>query len=192
MCGRQAIGGLTHPLCKGRYDIDGVFASLVYRGITKKLIYQFKFQPFLTDVRNVMGDLFYEGLIQQELFFTALRKDAVVVPIPLYKQRERERGYNQSMILASDLGKRLQLPVFNLLERIRQTRSQIGKTQEERRENIKGAFSVKEGYKKFLVGKTVFLVDDVVTSGATMNEAAKTLKKAKTGNVYGLAFAHGV
>lgn len=188
VCGRQAVSGITHPVCRGRYDIDGVFASIVYRGVAKKLVYQFKFQPYLTDLRHVVADLFYEGLIQQELFYKIPQEKTILVPIPLHSKRLRSRGYNQAEILAVDLSKRLGLPVKNILTRMRQTTSQVGKTQKERRENIKGVFQLKGTVE----GKAVLLVDDVLTSGATMNEAAKTLKRAGVKEVWGLALAHGL
>lgn len=192
VCGKQAVGGLTHPTCKGRYDIDGVFASLVYRSVAKKLIYQFKFQPYLKDLQHVMGELFYEGIIQREEFFNVPKERVLLSPIPLSRQRERKRGYNQAMILAGGLGRRLNLPVKSFIIRIKQASSQVGKTQQERWENVKGAFAVEESDKQLLKGKTIFLIDDVVTSGATMNEAAKMLKRAGAKRVYGLAFAHGI
>lgn len=189
VCGRRAIGGLTHPGCQTKYSIDGVFASVIYRGITKKLVYQFKFQPNLRDLRLTIGDLFYEGLIQQEGFYQALEQGSCLVPIPLHSSRARERGYNQAVLLAEDLGKKLHLPVKGLLIRKNKTSSQVGKTEIERRENIKGAFEVSGDLTKAI--HTVFLIDDVVTSGATFNEAAGILKKAGVKRVWGLAFAHG-
>ena len=67
----------------------------------------------------------------------------MLVPVPLHSQRERNRGYNQAEILAVDLGKRLGVPVKDILTRVKPTTSQVGKTQKERRENIKGGISVK-------------------------------------------------
>ncbi len=190
VCGRGAIGGITHPGCHTRYSIDGVFASVIYKGITKKLVYQFKFQPNLSDLKRTIGDLFYEGLIQQEGFYQALEQGSCLVSVPLHSSRMRERGYNQASLLAQGLGGKLDLPVSNLLLRKNKTMSQVGKTEAERRENMKGAFAVSRLHFKEV--STVFLVDDVLTSGATFNEAANILKRAGVKKVWGLAFAHGV
>lgn len=190
VCGRAAIGGNTHPGCRTKYSIDGVFASVIYRGITKKLVYQFKFQPNLSDLQRIIGDLFYEGLIQQEGFYKALTGDSCLVPVPLHSSRLRERGYNQAGLLAQVLGRKLDLSVNNLLLRNSKTTSQVGKTEAERRKNIKGAFETRGS--PVQIPHTVFLVDDVVTSGATFNEAANTLKRAGVKKVWGLAFAHGI
>lgn len=66
VCQRQAMGGLTDPVCKTRYSIDGVFPSLVYKGVVKNLVYVFKYPPSLTDMQTQLVDLFYEGIIQNE------------------------------------------------------------------------------------------------------------------------------
>lgn len=190
MCSRPAISGLTHPSCHKRYGIDGVFSSLVYKGVTKKLIYQFKFEPYLSDLSSTLGELLYEGIIQQEAFFKAQNSNAILVPIPLHKSRYRKRGYNQALLLAGDLGKRLAMPVRPLLTREKLTKTQVGLTLEERRENIKGAFAL-ESKELQLSEMTIFLVDDILTSGATLAEAAKVLKKAGAEKVWGITLAHG-
>ncbi len=187
VCSRPSLDGRTHPLCKGRYDIDGFIAGLVYKGIIKRLLYQFKFKPYLFDLRATIADLFYESLIQNELFMQIDRYAAIFCPIPLHKTKLKMRDYNQAELLARDLSERFSRPLQIVLKRKKETASQVGKTRKERRINLQGAFEVI--YK--INGKTIFLVDDVVTSGATLNEAAKTLKKAGAEKVWGLAFAHG-
>lgn len=191
VCQRAAIGGITHPVCKTRYSPDGVFSSLVYKGVVKKLVYKFKYNPNLTDLKSVLGDLFYEGLIQKEVFYKVMTKNSVLVPIPLHKSRGRKRGYNQAQILAKGLGKRLNIKILDCLDRAKNTKTQVGLKKEEREENIKGAFRIKPNFAKATRGKQVFLVDDVVTSGATLKEAAKVLKKSGVGKVYCVTLAHG-
>lgn len=193
VCGKRAVGGLTHPGCQGRYTIDGIFAALVFRGVCKKLVYQFKFQPNLNDLRKMMGELMYEGLIQQEVAVDILNKnDFVFIPIPLTRERLRMRGYNQAELLSRELSRFFLAPTLNALMRIKRTTSQVGKTRDERRENIKDAFALRVDQHVDVQKKIGILVDDVVTSGATMNEAARILKKAGFKKVYGVAFAHGV
>ena len=99
-----------------------------------------------------------------------------IVPVPLHRQRERERGFNQAEILASVLGNRLRRPVLRTaLERIRATPPQRGKPRERIR-NVRGAFGV--GKPEKIKDRTLLLVDDVFTTGATVNECAKILMKA--------------
>jgi len=188
VCQRQAMGGLTHPVCRTRYTIDGVFPSLVYKGVVKKIVHVFKYPPYLTDLQSQLIDLLSEGIIQKEEFVSLLDKSSIFVPIPLYPSKFRKRGYNQSVLLAQGLAKRLNLPVIDCLTRVRNTKTQVGLTKEERQKNIADAFALKFPIDNSL---QVFLVDDVVTSGSTMKEAAKILKKAGVKKVWGVTLAHG-
>ncbi len=190
ICQRPAIGGRTHPLCQTRYTIDGVFPSLVYQGVVKKLIYNFKYPPYLRDLQPLLLDFFYEGLIQKEAFCSLQSTRSVLVPIPLHSSRMKWRGYNQSMLLAQGMGKNLSVDVRDCLQRVKKTQTQVGLSQAKRAENMKDAFVLKKG---FIPAKytQVFLVDDVVTSGATLREAARVLKKAGVEKVWGITLAHG-
>lgn len=187
VCGRSGVDGITHPRCVGRYTIDGVSAALVYRGFVKRLIYQYKFDPHLFDMTQTLGDFLYESVIQQEPLQEYLGKDTVMMPVPLSKRRLRERGYNQAELLAKYLSKRLGVRYINISYRTRDTAKQVGKKEGERRENVKGAFIIKGK----VVSERVIIIDDIVTSGATMNELAKMLKKNGVKKVWGLALAHG-
>lgn len=192
ICQRPAIDGLTHPGCKTSFAIDGVFASLAYKGITKKLLHAFKYPPYLRDLQLDLLALFYEGLIQKEQCYQQIQKGGILVPIPLHAGKLRIRGYNQSALLAAGLAKRFNLPVWNGLQRIRPTETQTKLSKQDRQINIKGAFAIRKAdtarVKKFT---QVFLVDDILTSGATLAEAARILKKFGTKRVFGLTLAHG-
>lgn len=192
VCQRPAIGGLTHPVCKTPHGIDGNFPSLVYVGIVKKLIYTFKYPPYTTDLRDSMVELFYEGLIQKEQFYRQVTKESVFVPIPLHASKFRKRGYNQAYKLAKGLSKKFGIPVVDSLARIKNTKTQVGLTKKEREENIKDAFAVKKEYvAQMKTIPQVFLVDDVATSGSTLRESAKVLKRAGVKSVWGVTLAHG-
>ncbi|MFH1832865.1 MAG: ComF family protein [Candidatus Levyibacteriota bacterium] len=190
-CNRPSINGLTHPYCRGRYVIDGAFSSICYKGIAKKLIYSFKYKPYLSDLKKVLTDLFYEGLIQKEAFNKILEEsdEFILVPIPLHASKLKSRGYNQAEILASELAQRFNFNTQNLLERTKNTRSQVGLKEKERRENISGAFRIVNHKLSAISNKQVFLVDDVLTTGSTLAEAAKVLKKAGAKKVFGLTLA---
>ncbi len=183
--------GMTHPVCTTKYSIDGIFSCLVYTGIVKRLLFVFKFQPHITDIRGVLIDLFYEGFIQSEAFYRHVSKDALIMPIPLSGAKFRSRGYNQAALLAKGVAKKTQLHFLDGLKRVKHTESQVGKDREERKRNIRGALSLQKKLEPFIQGKTVFLVDDIVTSGATLREAAGVLKHYGAKKVFGLALAHG-
>lgn len=187
VCSKPAIDGITHPGCRTRYTIDGVFASVAYKGSIKKLLYQYKFSPYLSQLTPFLSELMYEGVIQFEPIIKIIEKNTALVPIPLTKKKARQRGYNQAELLAQELGKKLQLPIEKCLIRRSETKPQSELSREERRENIKNAFSVAAVPSQ----STIFLVDDIVTSGATFNEAAKVLKKNGAKIVWGVALAHG-
>jgi ComF family protein len=101
---------------------------------------------------------------------------ASLVPVPLAAARMRERGYNQSSLLAGELGKRWQIPVMPAaLVRSRATRSQTELTPEQRLGNVAGSFQLDERHREQIRGSHVMLVDDVVTTAATLNECARVL-----------------
>ncbi len=104
-------------------------------------------------------------------------KDAVVVPLPLAPRRKKERGFNQSELLAAPVAVRFNIPLAgDALERTRNTQAQADLKWERRKINVTGCFAVKNG--AAVAGKNVLLVDDVYTSGATAGEAVKALKSA--------------
>lgn len=111
------------------------------------------------------------------------------VPIPLHKQRERDRGFNQAYVLAKQLGKWLHIPVQQVIHRSRKTSPQAELNREERLTHLRGAFIVVD--ESIVRGKVIAVVDDVATTGTTLNEVAKVLKKTGVKKVYGVVFAHG-
>jgi len=140
------------------------------------------------DLKTTLADLFYESLIQQEGFQQVLAKQPILVPVPLHSLKLKRRGYNHAQILAEELAERCKLQDRDLLKRVKKTASQFGLKREERSKNVIGAFtlvsSIVESEYPY-----VFLVDDVLTTGATMLEAARVLKRGGVKGVWGLALA---
>ena len=159
--------------------------------MVKRLIYQFKYQPHLTDLKELLTELFYEGIIQHEGLQNAFVPSSIVVPIPLHAIKLRKRGYNQVEVLAKGIGKKTGIDVKNILVRSKKTESQFQLDREKRRVNLQNAFVLQDKYKNEIKNKTIVLVDDVVTSGATLLEAAKILKRGGADKVYGITLAHG-
>ncbi len=166
-------------------DYDQLRSAVVYGGIIQTLTVRFKhgdasyLAPIFADWLNKSSD----GLLEQADY---------MVPIPLHWTRLLWRRYNQSALLALSLLALLQSgPVYApfLLRRCRLTPSQGHKKLAERQQNVKDAFRIPEPYKALLKGKTVVLIDDVVTTGATLNECSRTLKEAGCRAVYALTVA---
>ena len=189
LCDKPTFNSLTHPMCKRKHSIDGCFSALTYNKTTQKLIYNFKYKPYLKDLTAVLSDLFYESIIQNEYFNNELKKSGwVFSPIPLSSSKLKKRGYNQSEILAKELSKKFNFPVQNVLKRVRETKTQVGLSNIDRKLNIKGVFDL-NNQKSIIKNKNVFLVDDVVTTGSTLNEAANVLKRNGAKRVIGLTLA---
>jgi ComF family protein len=112
----------------------------------------------------------------------------VLIPIPLQKKRLRWRGFNQAEEIAKELSLSLKIPLINcVLLKIWHTLPQVKLSEDRRKKNIAGAFSLKN--LNLIYGKSVLLVDDIYTTGSTMEEAAKTLKKSGVKKIIGLAIA---
>ena len=120
------------------------------------------------------------------------RRRTIVVPVPTSPSRERARGYNQAGLLAKGVSQTLALPLYSVLARSRSDRSQTSLSPEERRENVRGVFSVSGTAKTVLAGARVVLVDDVLTTGATAGEAARVLVAAGGSGVVLLTFARAL
>jgi ComF family protein len=125
-----------------------------------------------------------------------IEERAALVPVPLARSRQRERGYNQSELLAQELSRLWNVPVWNdVVTRERATRTQTELTPGERLSNVAGAFRVRESAAGKLRGAHVIIVDDVVTTGATLGACALALFEAGTRIIsyvtFGRAAAHG-
>jgi len=174
-----------------RLSLEGIWSVAVYEGVVKELIHQFKYKE-KKYLANPLGKLlvdFVEEYLEEERF-------DYIIPIPLEKARQKKRGYNQAELLARVLGEAVNKPIFtNLVERRKKTKPQFGLNREERFENLSGAFEISKSRKEdvaTIAGKTVLLLDDLATTGATLNECARALKEAGVSEVYGLVLAHGI
>lgn len=168
----------------------------------EKIFFNKVYSPFLYDgtIRNLVHLLKYNGYSKITGFMVQLMSDYLnrnvkgqiydgLIPIPLHPVKKRERGYNQALLLANDLSKILGIPVTdNLLFRKRYTETQTLKSHEERVSNLDNAFIIKD--KIDLKHKKYLLVDDVITTGSTVNQAAKLLKMQGADRTDVLTFAY--
>ncbi len=157
--------------------------SFYYEGNVKRAIWRFKFRSKLH-----YGDIFAKYMLDcfNEYYFNS-RIDYIVA-VPMSKHKKRSRGYNQTEILAKLLSKKCGVPcVKDGLIKVKDNKDQHGMTLSERRVNIKGVFGVNKNID--FHGKRVIIIDDVLTTGLTMYECAKMVKKSGAEAVYGIGIA---
>ncbi len=193
VCLKRSVIGKTHPGCKTPYALDGLSCGVVYKGVVKRVVFSFKYEPYTSNLKETMGKLFTEMISQNELYMLLLPQRPIVMPIPLSFRKLKKRGYNQSELLGRELSKSFDLEInTKILKRIRHTNPQFKLDKVSRFQNVKDAFEVSDVYKDKLKGATVLLVDDLATSCATLRECAKILKRKGAKEVYGVTFAREV
>lgn len=171
-------------------DSSFVLAAAGFYGdeILDPLIALLKYQK-IRQAAIPLGEILSRYLKELSKNYELELKDFLIIPIPLYRQKEKQRGFNQSYMLASQLSKNTGLPTTNnILKRIKNTASQVELKDREKREiNIKNCFVVEKP--ELLFQKNVIILDDVFTTGATMKEAVSVIKKAGVKKVIGLVIA---
>ncbi|MCC7038015.1 MAG: ComF family protein [Alphaproteobacteria bacterium] len=181
------FGSSAGTICVGCIDEEPEFtrarSAVVYNDASRKLVIGFKYGDRLHTVQTFVPWLARAG--------EALIADAdIVIPVPLHFRRLWQRRFNQSAVLGELLAKRSNLAFApDALTRQRYTVKQKGLSRKERHANVRGAFAVDGKQAASLIGKNILLVDDVFTSGATLNECARVLKKAGAAQVYVLTIA---
>jgi ComF family protein len=164
-CGEPApaIEGMCGLCMKGERTFDFARSALLFTPALREIIHHLKYSDRVS-LAGPLGDILKDCL-QREAFTGNL-----IIPVPLHSSRERQRGYNQAELIAKRLGRPM---TTRMLRRRKNTPSQTGLTRAERKRNLAAAFEVRRP-----VTGTVIVVDDVYTTGSTMNEVARTLKRA--------------
>ncbi len=146
---------------------DRLIAPFSYEPPIQRLIIDLKFHHQLVNAK-ILGSLLAKRL-------SDIEKPDIIIPVPLHKKRLRERGFNQALEIAKPIAKHLNLPLDRLsCMRIRHTEPQSLTPAKLKHKNVKRAFEISQNFS----GKHIAIIDDVVTSGHTVNELARTLKKA--------------
>lgn len=170
---------------RGSDRFDTVTILFPYDDMVKESLARFKFQGKQSYFRTY-ADLLHEKL--SELINT----DEInyVMSVPLHRRRKIRRGYNQSLLLSERVAAKLKKPEMSgLLLRTRNTEAQSGLERDERSANVKDAFSVKTS--DCLKNSTVLLIDDIITTGSTINECCRALKNAGVLKIHAAAAASG-
>ncbi len=181
-CGRPLVeNDACHDWPDTPDGIDGIRSPFVFGGVIRRAVHELKYRN-LRALAPFLAGLLYEYLVANPV------PADILVPVPLHTKRLRERGYNQSALLAGELGRRCGLPVApnGLLRRHYAGPQARSAGISERQKNVTGAFICPDGRFR---GKQVLLIDDVSTSGATLNACAGALKDAGAAQVWGLTLA---
>ncbi len=185
ICGKPQVSSLCWDCRQNVYSFDRARSVALYEGNWREMIHLFKYRnfPYLSS--------FFAPYLEEALSFHPFLKDVdLIIPVPLHWKEKWRRGYNQSLLLARQISRITGIEVReDLLFKKRNTPSQVSLSAEERRRNVKGVFSVRRG--RELKGRRVLLVDDVFTTGATVNECAKVLKERGVEKVFVLTLARG-
>lgn len=185
ICEKSAIGGRTHPGCRNMYALDGLLSFFHYKNTMKKAIKSIKYQY----VSHISKYVILSAHNSVNLLSTyPCLTDTIIVPIPLHSSRYRYRGFNQAELFAVQLAKIYHLRISrDMIQRIKATTPQVEmKNKSERLNNMKGMFEIKRGIN---VPRKIVLLDDVFTTGATMREAGRVLKKHGAEIVWGITIA---
>jgi ComF family protein len=164
-------------LLKAKINSDFFFSKFVFRheNEVQTLIHFLKYKGF-SSIGTFLGTLLGETI--KEKYSAELSRFGCIVPVPLFRTKERERGYNQSAFIGEGLNKSTGLELRNdIVFRRRYTQSQTGLSYKERVENVKDAFGIKVDFSPESVGNGILVVDDVITTGSTIKEVIRTLKE---------------
>lgn len=188
-CGKPLQADYWRSLCTDCREADHLFSkgySCVEYGMYEKMVlkdYKYHGRPYLGDkLAWIMADRLESEEISSDC----------ILPVPMERSKERKRGYNQSALMARSLSRRMGIPwEKDLLLRHRKTRVMNNLSPSERRENVRGAFSLKRGREGWISGRKILLVDDIYTTGSTLNECARILLEAGAEDVRFICFAAG-
>jgi ComF family protein len=175
------FGDLCNDCTSKKIFFDKNFSLFAYDGLIQNIINKFKFQD-----HPYIGKVLGEVMASHINLFEDMRFD-FIVPIPIHMFRRRKRGFNQSEIISSAISKALSLPIKSKsLIRVKNTKPQWRLNPDERANNLIGAFKAN---KSLVEGKNIFLIDDIFTTGTTINKCAEVLKTSGASSVCSYTFA---
>lgn len=188
---RIVLDGRTCFSCRKNRELTGLFCAGSYQNfIIKKLILRFKYEPYVKELAKPLASLIIQHLkiLDYPPPFFVDKSGFVLIPVPLHKKRLKWRGFNQAEEISKQLSLFFKIPLLSdVLLKTKETRPQMELSREERQENIKEVFVYQN--KGSIKGKKILLVDDVFTTGSTMEECARILKTAGAREVWGVVVA---
>jgi len=190
VCHRPTLQGATHKECRSETSLDGILIASWQTELLKDLVHSFKYEnlkilaPQLAEIISRKVD---NSPLLANLF---LSEQTLLIPVPLFKARKWDRGYNQAELLAYELARFSPVQLASqAVKRIRNTTTQTDLPRLKRLKNIQNAFEVV--VLEEIKNRSIILVDDVTTTGATISELARVLKTAGAKEVWGLVLTRG-
>lgn len=178
MCCKPSLDGWTHPRCRRWGGMDRLVVGLPYRGMVQQCLKKVKYKSAWEMIEFLYQPIFFDET-----------DNFIVTSVPMWRVKERERGFNQAEIIAKLVSENYKVPYLAILERTRETKPMYGLTRKKRQDNIEGSFKLLYQSTIKPSNQRVILVDDVWTTGATMRECAQVLKRAGASEVWGLTLA---
>lgn len=171
--------------CTSKYRLTGILIAAHYKhGPLREAIHAYKYEG----IKELK--IYLSNVLLKRLKGRFPRGKKVIIPIPLHKKREAIRGFNQAEELSKTISEKLNIPLkTNVIKRVKETKPQMELRKKKRAKNIKKAFKLIKS--TGLKNKTILLVDDITTTGLTLNEAAKVLRKAGAREIWGVVIAQG-
>lgn len=186
-CGKQlkTDTGRVCPQCTGGKYYSEVFSSCEYSGLIRDKLLEYKFKG------NKQLYKVFASFIIDKLKMTNQAGFDIIISVPLHLSKLEERGYNQSELIAKEIAQYFSISLsINNLVKSKQTESQSKLDKKGRGINVKGAFCISDNHE--VIGKRVLLVDDIITTGTTVNECSKVLLQAGAEEVYVVTVATGI
>lgn len=181
ICNKKTPGINLCIACQSKFKISGIISFGHYRDpVLKDVLHRYKYEG----ISAAGGEL--ATLLAGAIKVAGISFD-VVTYAPISRRRYNERGYNQAKIIAIEIGRQLAKPVYRGLVKTKHTESQVGLRRKDRLSNLRGAFEAKDTTQ--ISGKNVLIVDDVLTTGATLGGCAATLKQAGAKKIWGAVLA---
>lgn len=180
VCGRKV--GSENSLCEAcaehEFAFDRAYSVYCYDGAVRDIVHKFKYA-------GAMWLADFGGKAMASEHDLSENNIGYVTFVPMYKKKQKSRGYNQAELLARKFSHYTKLECIDALERLKNTTPQSHLDKEERRKNIEDAIGINVRHENLIKNKNILVIDDILTTGSSLNECAKVLKKHGAANVYG-------
>lgn len=190
-CQTPSFTGERHRACKRRLGLDGLLNAWEYDGVIKRAIHCVKYK----EITHIVGELVERSLLacaaipeRSGAFLSCVQEKGTLVTFsPMWRRKERTRGFNQAELLAKEVARILGKQTVPLLLKTRDTKAQVDLEQKARFANVRESIVSNGAWN--MEGRSIVVVDDVWTTGATMQECSRALKKAGARDVWGFTIA---